>query len=226
MSDLFSDEDRRRIREAIARAEGRTAGEIVPFVVPRSDDYEVATWRGAGAGLLLASAVAMAVFQLYDGWGLAWLHTGWGTALLMIGAALAGGLTTRFVPVVRRLMAGDDEMADRVHDRAVEAFVDEELFDTSDRTGILLFVSLLEHRIEVLGDTGINAEVDPDDWVEVIARLRRGVRNDRLTDGLVDAIELCGELLARRGVEVQPDDENELSDSVRLGSSSGEDEPG
>lgn len=223
MTDPFSEEDRRRIRTAVSRAEDRTSGEIVPFVVLRSDDYEVATWRGAAGGLLVAAAAAMLVFRFYDGWGWGWLHQGWGSALWMLAAGLAGGALTRLVPPVRRLVAGADEMTDRVHDRALEAFVDEEVFDTRDRTGILLFVSLLEHRIEVIGDAGINARVDSDAWVEVVARLRRGVRSGRLADGFVDAIELCADLLEEKGVDVQPGDENELSDSVRFGGESGED---
>ena len=223
MNDVLSEDDRSRIREAIARAEERTAGEIVPFIVPQSDDYEVATWRGAALGLLVVAAGAMAVFQFYEGWGWAWLHRGWGAALALLVGALVGGGLARFVPPLRRRFAGTDEMAERVHDRAIEAFVEEEVFDTTDRTGILLFVSLLEHRIEVVGDTGINREVEPDDWIRVVERIRRGIRNDRLADGLVDAIELCGTLLERKGLEVHPDDENELSDSVRFGPSSEED---
>ncbi len=45
--------DQDRIRDAVGRAEERTAGEIVPVVVPRSDDYEVAVWRGVGAATLV-----------------------------------------------------------------------------------------------------------------------------------------------------------------------------
>jgi putative membrane protein len=97
----------------------------------------------------------------------------------------------------------------------MQAFVEEEVFDTRDRTGILLFVSLREHRIEVLGDAGINQQVDPDDWVEVVARIQRGIQNDNLTEGLVEAIEMCGQLLERKGVDLRADDENELTDTVR-----------
>jgi putative membrane protein len=102
-----------------------------------------------------------------------------------------------------------------VHRRALQSFVEEEVFATRDRTGILLFVSLREHRIEVLGDTGINEQVEPDDWAEIVARIRRGIRNDNLTEGLVEAIGMCGRLLERRGVNIRPDDTNELSDTVR-----------
>ena len=185
-----------RIQNAVGRAEDRTAGEIVPVVVPRSDDYEE-------------------TLRIYTGWGLAWLFAPWGVALVVLAAATVGALLARYVYPLQRLLAGSERLDETVHRRALQAFVEEEVFNTRDRTGILLFVSLREHRIEVLGDTGINQRVDPDDWAEVVARIRRGIKNDNLTEGLVEAIEMCGRLLKRKGVEVGPEDENELTDTVR-----------
>jgi putative membrane protein len=207
------DED--RLRAAVQRAEERTAGEIVPVVVPASADYEITTWRGGFASALLVLAGALAVLQVYDGWGLGWLHTPWALVLLVLAAGVVGALVSTYVPPVQRRLAGADLLDEAVHRRALQAFVEEEVFDTRDRTGILLFVSLHEHRIEVLGDTGINERVRPDDWAEVVARIRRGIQNDNLTEGLEEAIEMCGRLLERRGVNVRPDDENELSNTVR-----------
>lgn len=207
--------DEERIRAAVKRAEERTAGEIVPVVVPRSASYEVVTWRGAATAALSVILVLLLVLQLYEGWGLGWLYTPWGVVVSALGAAVVGALLTAYVPALQRLLAGGDLLDETVHRRALQSFVEEEVFDTRDRTGILLFVSLREHRIEVLGDTGINELVRPDDWAEVVARIRKGIRNDNLNDGLVEAIEMCGRLLERRGVNVRPDDENELSNTVR-----------
>jgi putative membrane protein len=207
--------DESQIRDAVQRAESRTAGEIVPVLVPRSGDYEVVTWRGAAVASLLALATALLVMQLYDGWGLGWLYTPWGIALTALGGGTAGALLATYVPGVQRLLAGGDLLDETVHRRALQSFVEEEVFATRDRTGILLFVSLREHRIEVLGDSGINQQVEPDDWAEIVARIRTGIRNDNLTQGLVEAIDMCGRLLERRGVDLRADDENELADRVR-----------
>jgi putative membrane protein len=98
----------------------------------------------------------------------------------------------------------------------MKAFVEEEVFATRDRTGILLFISLLEHRIEVLGDTGINEKVDTDEWVDVVLHIREGIRQGKLAEGLVEAIGMCGKLLERGGVTLREDDINELPDKVRL----------
>ena len=216
MPDLsFSDAERERIKTAVAEAEKRTAGEIVPFVVARSGTYESAVWKGAAAVAVLAGALALLVAWTYDGWGLGWLYSAWGMALVMTLGGVAGALAAR-APTVTRLLASDDELAQQVHRRAAEAFLDEEVFDTRDRTGILILVSLLEHRIEVVGDVGINAKVEKAEWVDVVDRVRQGILQGDLAGGLVDAIGLCGELLHRRGIVVLPDDTDELPDDLRI----------
>lgn len=216
MKDLFSDADRQRIREAVARAEGRTSGEIVPYIVPQSSRYDVAVWRGASLAAVLALGVALVVMQLYDGWGLSWLYASWGVALLVLVAGTLGAVAVWLLPPIKRWLAGPFLLDRRVHRRAMQAFVEEEVFNTRDRTGILIFISLLEHRIEVYGDAGINQNVTPDEWTEVVLRIRRGILEGKITDGLVEAIDLCGELLERGGVTIRPDDENELPDDIRI----------
>lgn len=212
---LFSDAERERIAAAVAQAETRTSGEIVPFVVNRCGRYEVAVWKAAAVGAMGAAALALAVGAMYDGWGMGWLYTAWALALAVVLGGTAGALATLAAPV-RRLFAGTDRMARRVHRRASVAFLEEEVFETRDRTGILLFVSLFEHRIEVLGDKGIDAKVQPEEWVEVVQLIRDGIVGGDLAGGLVAGIEKCGEMLHRRGVEIREDDTDELPDGVRV----------
>jgi len=215
MKTLIENLDREKIAAAVSDAENRTAGEIVPYVVPRSDRYEIAVWRGASAIALLSVTVVLLIVQFYQGWGLGWLFTPWAVAMVALLGGVGGAILGAYVPPIQRALAGSDVLDLTVHRAAMQAFVEEEVFSTRDRTGILLFVSLHEHRIEVLGDTGINAKVSEDEWIDVVHRIRTGIENRNLTAGLVDAIEMCGKMLERRGVDIRPDDENELSDSIR-----------
>ena len=100
---LFSDAERERIAAAVAQAETRTSGEIVPFVVNRCGRYEVAVWKAAAVGAMGAAALALAVGAMYDGWGMGWLYTAWALALAVaLGGGLqgtAGGLLAAFVVV-------------------------------------------------------------------------------------------------------------------------------
>lgn len=216
MPELFTEADMERVRAAVAAAETQTAGEIVPYVVERSGRYEVALWRGGAIAALLAMLLGLGTAWAYDGWGMGWLYTGWGMVLVALAGGVVGAGVVALVPGLRRALAGAGRIDQRVERRAALAFLEEEVFKTRDRTGILLFVSLFEHRIEVLGDEGINAKVADAEWAEVVARVRRGIRQGSLADGLVDAIALCGELLHRRGVEIRDDDEDELPDRLRF----------
>jgi putative membrane protein len=215
MKTLIENLDREKIAAAVSDAENRTAGEIVPYVVPRSDRYEIAVWRGASAVALLSVTVVLLIVQFYQGWGLGWLFTPWAVAMVSLLGGVGGAILGAYVAPIQRALAGSDVLDLTVHRAAMQAFVEEEVFSTRDRTGILLFVSLHEHRIEVLGDTGINAKVSEDEWIDVVHRIRTGIANRNLTAGLVDAIEMCGKMLERRGVDIRPDDENELPDSIR-----------
>lgn len=214
MDSLFSDDDRQRIADAIDEAEAVTSAEIVPYVVVQSDAYPAARWRGGILGaLLVLSAVALLrglslpALSPYLSDGIA-LATALGVGVL--GAFAAGAF-----PLFLRALTPPDEQNRAVARRALQAFVDEEIFDTPDRTGILLFVSLTEHRIEVLADRGIDERVDDTAWTDVTNHIRQGLENDRLTRGLLNGIERCGKVLDDHGLDAGPDEEDELSDRLR-----------
>jgi len=216
MDDLVSDDDRQRIAAAIDDAEAATAAEIVPCVVVQSDPYPAARWRGGVLGVLLVVSAA-ALLRTATVPAL----TPYLTDLYVLGAALgtglAGAVAAGALPPLTRALTSTDEMGRAVYRRAVEAFLEHELFDTEGRTGILLFVSLNEHRIEVLADRGIDAQVDESAWTDVTDHIRQGIEDDRLTQGLLNGIERCGGVLDEHGLEAHPNDEDELADRLRRG---------
>ncbi|MDZ7266746.1 MAG: hypothetical protein ONB48_06825 [candidate division KSB1 bacterium] len=210
---LFSEQDRTAIAAAITQAEGRTAGEIVPYVVTQSDDYEIATWRG-GMFALLVLLTALLLVRWYSSH---WLELGFlATAMLVLAAQGTGMLAVHFLPPLKRFFAGARLIEQRVGQRAAVAFLDEEIFRTRERTGILIFLSLLEHKVIVLGDAGINAKVQQAEWDEVVRLLTEGMRAGAPAQALIRAIKKCGELLERQGVSPRPDDTSELSDKLRF----------
>ncbi len=213
---ILSDADQERIREAVDQAETQTAGEIVPYIINRSGRYEIAFWRGGVLGALIAAAIGLLIAWSYNGWGLGWLYSASGMASVMSLGGVLAALLVGVVPAVRRLLAGQNRIAGRVHQRAQSAFLEEEVFQTRDRTGILLFVSLFERRIEVIGDAGIDKVVAQEEWSEVVQHIRTGIKTGRFADGLIEAITMCGELLHRSGVGIREGDEDELADDVRI----------
>ncbi|HYU34221.1 MAG TPA: hypothetical protein VEW48_18865 [Thermoanaerobaculia bacterium] len=211
---LFSDADQEAVRSAVAEAEKRTSGEIVPFVVPASDVYLNALWKGAAFGALAGPLLALALHRLWDLWG---THLDlWLTVPAAAGAA-AGFLLTTFVPPVKRWLAGDEMLELRTRQRAEMVFLGEEVFRTRERTGILLFLSLFERRVVVLADSGIHALVQPGQWDGIAAAIAAGIRAGRPGEALLEAIRSCGDLLERHGVARRADDVNEMPDELRRG---------
>lgn len=212
----MTEADLNRIKEAVVTAEKQTSGEIVPYIVSRSASHEVAVWRGAGLFALLAYAVVLGV-RWFSGWGGSQLTEGLIPVLLIIVAAVIGAALVHWIPAAKRRFAGQVRLALATHRRAMQAFVEKEVFSTRERTGILLFVSLLEHRIEVVGDAGINAKVDTDDWIGVVTTIQQHIKTGQLAEGLVQGIHECGHLLEKAGVAIRSDDTNELADDVSFG---------
>jgi len=203
VEELFCDAARDAVKRAVAAAEANTSGEIVAMVVARSDDY-VGLRIALGAALAFAAGLGVLALGL-DAW--LWLPP---IQLATFAVAFAiSGLRPVLAPLVPA------SLRDASVDRAARlAFLAEGVLETRARTGILLYVSLLEHRVEVLADRGIHERVEAGTWDGVVARILDGIRTDRAESGLVSAIEHCGELLARH-FPPDADDRNELPDRLR-----------
>ncbi len=212
----FTESELEGIRAAVQDAEAKTSGEIVPFVAVRSAPYTVALWKSGVVFGLGAMLLILASSSFSSSWTSGWFDLPGALAAVTIVSGLFGVLITYFLPALRRVLAGSGTIDAAVHRRALQAFLDEEVFDTRDRTGILLFVSLFERRIEVLGDSGINAKVSEDEWGDVVYLIRDGLTSGSVAAGLIAGIERCGDLLMEKGVAIKDDDTNELSDGLRL----------
>jgi len=209
---LFSEADLEAIRAATAAGESRTAGEIVPYIVERVVDRDAARWRGATLGALgvaLVAGIANAFGDFWGGYGVWWI-----TLPAVVGAG-AGYLVAGIDTVGRRLIP-EDHIERSVHLRAEAAFLEEEVFATRDRTGILVFLALFERRAVILADEGIHRAVPQGEWQHVVDDLIAGVKARRAAAALIEAIARCGGLLEQYEVERRPDDEDELPDAPRI----------
>jgi putative membrane protein len=212
---LFSQQDKEVLAEAVRKAEERTSGEIVPFVAGRSDSYPEAALR---AGLLFA-IISLFTFSLLAIGTNIWLPFGIPEiTMITVGCFTLGAALAAFIPGIKRLFIPAGIMQQRVDEHAAMAFLDEEVFNTRERTGILIFISLFEHRVRVLGDSGINEKVRQEEWDDVVKLVLQGMKEKQPANGLLKAIHRCGELLEKHGVEIRPDDTNELDNAVRFGS--------
>ena len=208
---FFSKADREAIHAATTAAEQKTAGELVVYVAERCDPHPEVAWKGALVGGTLGAVCASVAVWRFGGWGAPdylWILIGFQLGLV------AGWIASQFDAVARRLI-GEEALDSRVDGRAAEAFLDEQVFATRERTGVLIFVALFEHRVLVLADEGIDERVADEAWGEISGELALGIRRGTPAPALIHAVERCAELLEAHGVR-PADSENEISDEPRF----------
>ena len=197
----------RLVEDAIRAAEARTSGEIVPMIVRRSSTI-------GHVPVLLACLLVAAFFGVDGpGWQYEMLgeHWAWYLADTVALLLLAGQLAR--IPLLQRLLTSRDDQALQVDMRAQIEFYRSNLHATADATGVLLMVSLMEHRAVVLADEAIAAKVPSETWDEVIALTIDGIKKGHVGLGLAAAIERCGDILATE-FPIGKDDVNELRDTL------------
>ncbi|HSN57165.1 MAG TPA: TPM domain-containing protein [Candidatus Sulfomarinibacteraceae bacterium] len=210
---LFTEADRAAIADAARRAEGATSGEIVPYIVGVCDSYPLVVWKAAALGALTGLVGGEAVHLFGGFWGgSVWL---WVVLPALVGA-LFGPLAARLSGPLRRWLIGERLLELRARQRAAAAFLEEQVFATRDRTGILILVALFEHQVVVLGDAGINRAVPDGAWEGVVSRVVSGIRDGRPSEALIAAIGDCGRLLEEHRLKIRPDDVDELDNRPRV----------
>ena len=204
MAHLLTADEATRIEALVREVEASTAGEIVIVVAGRCDSY--AAWRAPWVAVLTVAS-ALLLYLYAPAIPAEWIFP----AQLPIGAAL-WWLCGR-APVLRRLVP-EGARRRAVADRTRQLFIEHGVTETRDRSGVLLLISELEHRIEILSDRGIHARVGDQGWEAQTARIRDAIRAGRTAEGLSTALREIGQVLAE-SFPPRPDDTNELSDAIQ-----------
>lgn len=209
----FSNTQKDNIKAAVADLESASSGEIVPYITHRSDNYEEARWKSA---VILSLLGAITLGVLSYSWMLPFAITPLEDAIFVAVLMLMGFFIPVVWPGAIRFLVSEERMHLRVMHEAETVFLEEEIFKTVDRTGVLIYISELEHEVVVLADSGINQKVKPQDWERVNKLVVEGIKQGKTDEGLINAIKECKKLLLENGFTVRPDDTNELSDDLRI----------
>ena len=196
---FFTEAEQERIRQTVIAAESKTAGEIVPMIVMSSARYTEIELLGLIGGLL-AGMIAEGIWS--DPWGSPFLN------LWPVVGAMVGFLLCR-IPAVKRSLTSKNRVAEAMHTTCLAAFTEHGLHYTRHHTGVLILISLLEHRVQVLADRGINQKVAPGTWDEIVGMITAGIKSGQTCDAFCKSIERCGDILAAHFPR-QADDKDEL----------------
>ena len=192
MARELSAADRQKVTEAITKAEKSTSGEIVAVAARQSDDY-IHVPLHIGTALALAVPLLVALYNHYFVWdaiSLVWIFM-IQLATFVLAALVLSLPLLRFHVTPRKLMR---KYAGR---NAAQQFLALNTSSTRGRTGVLIFVSILEHYVEIIGDTGITGKVDKHVWQKIVDDMVPLLARHRISDAMVLGVERCGAELAQ-----------------------------
>ena len=214
--------DSEAVTRAVADAELKTSGEIVTVVAQSSDGYtDVAL--AIAAFLAFTKLVSMAFLShitlgiadtLTGGWNTEW------TPAALFGIASAVGIATFLIvfailciPAVRFALIPGRVKTLRVEDAAIRHFKVGAERRTHGRTGVLIYVSLKEHRAQIVADSAIAEQVPPEVWGDAMVDMLREIKAGQLGAGIAAGVRDVGEILAPHFPRAD-DDQNELPDRL------------
>lgn len=220
----LNSEQRAQIVNAIKRNEAKTSGEIYCVIARKSEDYR---WFAMIWAIVLALIVplVLGIFQIDLGAKLAMLFGSWdnydsaiNSRNLYVDLTLQALIFVFFGILVQNsafTLAMTPKFIKRqgVHKSALDQFMAHGIHQTKGKTGVLIYVSLAEHMIEIVADGGIHSKVAQSIWGDAIAKILLKTKQGHLGDGLADGIDDVGAILAQHFPQ-EDDDENELTDSV------------
>ena len=207
---FLTDDERKQVENAVKAAEKRTAGEIVVMIISSSYQYPLANVIGAST---VALPLALLLTPLTGSWlwigsQNMWLFLGFLTFFFIIFHELV-----KRTAWLKRLFISQREIDDEVEEAAVTQFFDQGLYRTRDETGVLVLISVFEHRVWMLADRGINAKVQQNQWDDIVTMITAGIKQQRAADAICAAVEKIGALLEAH-FPIKPNDSNELNNLI------------
>lgn len=167
------------IEAVVAEIERRTDAEVIVVAAPRSGTYRDLAWLG---GLIVAAGVLAFLC-----WSPVVFDARWWPVEVLAAGLLVGWALDRYALSAK--LAGEVRRRRQVREAAFAAFAEENVHATSDRTGVLVYVSAVEARVEIVADQGLQGRIPGAAWNAL------DVRADTL-DALIAGLRRLGELLA------------------------------
>lgn len=199
----FSADTRAGVVADVRAIEARSRAEVVVTVRAAADPYRDVDLL---AGLVPALVVLLGYLYL----PITFTDDLIGPAIVL---AFTLGMFAARLPAVRRACLARRRTAAAARTAARAAFVDLGVSDTRARTGLLVFVALLERRVEVVLDLGIARAPLPPSWPAALAALERSLARGPDVRTFRSALAALAEPLAD-ALPRQPGDRNELPDEV------------
>jgi putative membrane protein len=206
MERFISKANQDKIETCVREAESRTRGEIVVMLVPTSYHYPMAGLLGATA---FSFPVAVALTPALGGLFWAGPSNLWVFLGALIPLFLLFHEAVKRIHVLKRFFIRGKEMEEEVREAAHVQFFHKGLYRTREETGVLIYISVFERRVWVLGDRGINAAIPEAHWNGVVATIVQAIKDRQPAEGICQAVGDVGRILQDK-FPIKPGDQNEL----------------
>ena len=219
-SDLFGEQQRKRVEHAVIDAESKTSCEVVPVVATASGRYDRAEDM---IGLWCAVLAAIMVWLIFPrpsnnsgSWDGMPIYVGLLTMLVVVLVTfIAGVVAGSRIGWLRRLSTPRKQMLEEVSTRAREVFFDKRVHHTSRATGMLIYVSLFERMAVVLGDQEVLDKLGQNALDQLCLLLTERLHQGDAADAICTVIEEAGKQLSGPLPRAE-EDVNELQDTLVL----------
>ena len=216
----LSKDDMKKISSAVKKAESKTSGEIATALIKESYNYAIYE-------LMFAVVIGFFYFVIMMFFvgnveqflqGKFWDYSvnylimfyGFSTFIIIALFYFIGNLSC-----IDRIIVPKKIRNQKVAERATRYFMESGVYNTKDRTGILIFISIMERRVELLADSGINAKIPKDKWQNIVNNIIKGIKQKEIAAHLSESIIECGDLLTQH-FPIQSDDTNELANNIDI----------
>jgi putative membrane protein len=195
------------VSQAVRTAEEKTSGEIIPMIVRRSSALGHLGFQIFTMACLFATLcyIALEKFTMIE-------HPAWIVMASIVVLWPVSEILSR-LPFLQRLLTIPSEQMAQVQARATLEFYSSGFQKTKQRTGVLIFVSLMERKCVVLADEGIAGKLPADTWKNLVERIVSGIAKGQTSEGLIAGIQDCGRILTEH-FPASGTHENEISNQL------------
>lgn len=188
--------DRERVAKRVAELEQHTDAEVVCAIATESGRYDRAE---SACGILVGLVMLISgnkIAAMGDWGATAGASLGAQVGLVVTGFVVGSWLAS-YWHGLRRLFVFKAEQDAEVRRSVHQVFSQQGIGKTSNRGGLLLYLSLFERRLEVHGDSTIGKRISAEDLESIRDAVLLGVRQGRIADGLIAGLDCAEATLAR-----------------------------
>ena len=196
---MSTEDELHSISKSVSEAEKNTSGEIIPMVVLSSSTaHQTVMFAFLMIQLILVNLSE--VLEIDDTY-----------------FSLQFGITVILFLIFKRQLVKKLSFAKKydqmIWDRAELEFYRGRMHETAKRTGILIFISMLERRVIVLADKSISDKHDQKTWDDLVHTIAQHMSKKKLALGLSEAIAQCGKILSK-DFPAESNNPNEYADRL------------